>query len=134
MSEFLRAYFSVPSKEGFSAYRAGEFVHILFSALVGTVVLRFLIPNIFPHMGLFYAYLIAFLSIVSVWGIGVLIGVYSHYNGFITLAVIAAWVGLIIVIKWPVLVFFWMTGVFHLIAYYLLKALGRIWQKKIANA
>lgn len=76
----IAAYFCVPSSEGFSAYRTGWIAHVAFSALVAagiTTASRTLgLPG-----GLTVA--LALAGVVLLWGVGVLVGVLSHYNPLI---------------------------------------------------
>lgn len=72
----LRRYFSVPSTGGFSPYRTGQLLHLVFSGLVGGLG--------FWTAGLLGApewasALTALGTVFGSWGIGWFLGVQSHY-------------------------------------------------------
>ncbi|MFA6318140.1 MAG: HEAT repeat domain-containing protein [Elusimicrobiota bacterium] len=79
-------YFIAPGTEGFSAYRTGIFVHILFSISVcmGALILATEVLFRSPAFGASAGGVAVFL----LWGAGVWLGVLSHYNPLITLAAI----------------------------------------------
>ncbi len=84
---YLAAYFTVPSREGFSAYRSGWIVHFIFSVLLGQAAclgLTRLGASSLPLQAL-----AALLAVVSFWGVGVFLGVVSHYNPLLLLLAVA---------------------------------------------
>lgn len=84
--DLLQQYFFVPSQEGFSAYRTGWLVHVAFSVIVavafsaGVVALGF---------NILHGVAVAALAVTLLWGVGVWVGVYSHYSPLILLAALA---------------------------------------------
>jgi HEAT repeat protein len=84
--EWLAIYFRVPSREGFSAYRTGWIAHMVFSAIVAvaiqTMASRMLGLAPGPAIGL------ALAGVLLLWGVGVLVGILSHYNPLIMIAAI----------------------------------------------
>ncbi len=103
LKEFLRGYFIVPYSGGFSPYRTGVLVHIMFSTYTGcilSIILAGLLRwNPFIVSGLIFA------AILMLWGLGARLGILSHYNPLITLAFFAA-PGAIVVWKSHFLPFF----------------------------
>lgn len=90
--DLLLQYFFVPSREGFSSYRTGWLVHFAFSIVLataitaGVVALGFAIPH-----GL----IAATLGVLLLWGVGIIVGVYSHHSPLTLLAALAVIGGLI---------------------------------------
>ena len=82
----LENYFHVPSREGFSAYRTGWIVHIAFSILAATGIFA---GALALGATLLPALIAATAGIVLLWGVGMWVGVYSHYIPLMTLAAVA---------------------------------------------
>ncbi len=87
----LENYFRKPSREGFSAYRTGWIVHFAFSILVATGIYAGVLAL---GATLLPALVIALVCVVLLWGVGVLVGVYSHYIPLMTLAAMGIVIGL----------------------------------------
>jgi hypothetical protein len=84
--EVLAAYFQIPSSEGFSAYRTGWIAHFGFSAIVAATI--FAVASGAAGLGLLPSAVAALAGVILLWGVGVLVGVLSHYNPLILIAVI----------------------------------------------
>ena len=85
--QYLAAYFTVPSRKGFSAYRSGWIVHFVFSVLLAELTWLGL-----GRIGANYLPLRAagtFLTVLASWGAGALLGILSHYNPLLTLLAMA---------------------------------------------
>ena len=85
--ELLAAYFTVPSSQGFSAYRTGWFVHCAFSVLlaeVACVALGLIGVSSLPLRAAG-----ALLAVLLAWGAGAFLGILSHYNPLLMLLAIA---------------------------------------------
>lgn len=82
---FLRNYYVVPRTDGFSAYRTGFAVHYGFSLAV-----TFFVMALAAHVGIsiLWTFITAFSLILLLWGVGVYVGVMSHYGPVPLLAVI----------------------------------------------
>jgi hypothetical protein len=80
IASVLACYFYMPSRQGFSAYRTGWIGHLAFSAAVagGIVYLgwRTLGWNAWTGLCLGLA------SVWALWGVGIVVGVFSHYGLF----------------------------------------------------
>jgi hypothetical protein len=84
--ELLTAYFSVPGRKGFSAYRTGWFVHLIFSVLVAEVACVVL-----GRMGMSSLPLRAagaLLAVLVAWGAGTFLGILSHHSPLVVLLAI----------------------------------------------
>lgn len=94
----LTWYFRIPSREGFSAYRTGWVAHLAFSALVAAACLQLVWYPAVWSLGT--GIWMAFVSVFLLWGVGVLVGILSHYSPLLT---VAALVGLayIALQAWP---------------------------------
>jgi hypothetical protein len=86
----LRAYFSVPSAGGFSPYRTGQPTHVLFSCVIGQVTWLGLAQIIAPSWGVVIGGV--FVAVLVVWGIGVRLGILSHYHLWLTLFILTVFV------------------------------------------
>ncbi|MBI5883589.1 MAG: HEAT repeat domain-containing protein [Elusimicrobia bacterium] len=84
----MENYFVAPTTEGFSAYRTGFFVHILFSIAVCLAMLHLVTQFLFRSPAAGAA--AGGLTVFFLWGVGVWVGVLSHYNPLITLASVVA--------------------------------------------
>jgi len=84
--EVLAAYFQIPSSEGFSAYRTGWIAHFGFSAIVAATI--FAVASRAIGLGLLPSAVAALAGVILLWGVGVLVGVLSHYNPLILIAVV----------------------------------------------
>ena len=82
----LENYFRKPSREGFSAYRTGWIVHFAFSILVATGICAGVLAL---GATLLPALIVALVCVVLLWGVGVLVGVYSHYMPLIMIVAVA---------------------------------------------
>jgi hypothetical protein len=87
---FLKKYFTVPSSKGFSPYRTGHNIHLLFSALVAGSVVTSIDVLFHIQLSMLIKALISALSVFLFWGVGRMIGINSHYNGFLTIIIIIA--------------------------------------------
>ena len=85
--EVLAAYFQIPSREGFSAYRTGWLAHFGFSAIVAASIYAVFLRAI--GLGPGPSAVAALVGVILLWGVGVLVGILSHYNPLILIAVIA---------------------------------------------
>ena len=76
--KFLAGYFQIPSREGFSSYRTGWIGHLAFSACVAGGILHLTIERWTwdPLMGMG----LALGAVWALWGVGVVVGVMSHYS------------------------------------------------------
>jgi hypothetical protein len=83
----LGAYFRIPSSEGFSAYRTGWLAHFGFSAIVAATIFAVALRTI--GLGPGHSGVAALVGVILLWGVGVLVGILSHYNPLILIAVIA---------------------------------------------
>jgi HEAT repeat protein len=92
----MEDYFVVPDTGGFSAYRTGWLVHVIFSVLVGAAGV--LIARHFLGISLPVLAVAAFAPVFLSWGIGIRAGVLSHYNLLITLGAAAVAVGAAVLI------------------------------------
>jgi HEAT repeat protein len=84
--EVLAAYFQIPSSEGFSAYRTGWIAHFGFSAIVAATI--FAVASGAVGLELLPSAVAALAGVILLWGVGVLVGVLSHYNPLILIAVV----------------------------------------------
>ncbi len=89
LKRYIKLCLSAPGAGGFSAYRTGGAVHLLFTLLIGGAVYWCVATVLMPPGWL--AFVLVAATIIPTWGVGVLIGMMSHYNGLITLIVAGAW-------------------------------------------
>jgi len=109
---FLARYFHIPSRTGFSAYRTGWAGHVAFSTVVATglyqLAVRLLGLSIPAGLAL------ALLGVCLLWGLGVIVGVLSHYNPLLMLSPFVVF--LAGVFLWPPLLFgFVIAAIGHLL-------------------
>ena len=86
--ELLATYFQIPSSEGFSAYRTGWIAHFGFSAIVAVII--YTIASGALGLELVPSAVAALAGVILLWGVGALVGIYSHYNPLIMIGVIGA--------------------------------------------
>jgi len=98
IGKFFTEYFHVPHPGGFSPYRSGESIHLMFSAI--TAVTAIWICSFFIIPTLLHKAAIALITVFVLWGIGVLLGVESHYSAFITVVILTVFI--IIIVKNPI--------------------------------
>lgn len=120
----LEGYFAAPGTGGFSAYRTGWVVHVLFSVLAaaaGVLVVRRFGGSALPVLAA-----AACAPVFVLWGVGVRAGVASHYNPLITLGAVAVTVvaGFLIGKEFPLLAAAGVAG--HLAVAVLVRILGLI--------
>jgi hypothetical protein len=93
----LKSYFAVPSAAGFSPYRTGQTIQLLFSGIIGQVTWLALERTLDPHWGIIVGGVFA--GVLALWGIGVRIGIHSHYNPLLALFVFIVF--MVGVLKFP---------------------------------
>jgi HEAT repeat protein len=119
-------YFAVPGTGGFSAYRTGWIVHVLFSVLVAAAGV--LIARRFAGVTLPILAASAFAPVFLSWGVGVRAGVMSHYYPLITLggAGVTVVAAILIGKEFPILAVAGVAG--HVVASVLIRILGLIYR------
>jgi HEAT repeat protein len=118
----LEYYFVVPATGGFSAYRTGWMMHLMFSVLVcaaGGLIARRVFDASLPVVAA-----AAFAPVFLLWGAGVWAGVLSHYNPLITLGGVAVMAGAAVLIgqKFPAVAMAGVAG--HAVAYVLVRIMS----------
>jgi HEAT repeat protein len=92
--ELLATYFHIPSSEGFSAYRTGWIAHFGFSAIVAAII--FTVASGALGLQPLSSAAAALAGVILLWGVGALVGVYSHYNPLIMIGVIGVIIALFV--------------------------------------
>lgn len=80
---WLARYFRVPSRSGFSPYRTGWAAHLAFSALAATGIYQVAARQL--GMSVPSALALTLGGVWLLWGVGVTVGVRSHYSPALTL-------------------------------------------------
>jgi HEAT repeat protein len=87
----LAAYFRIPSSEGFSAYRTGWIAHFACSATAAAGIYALATTGLGLEPVAAMAGALA--GVILLWGVGVLVGITSHYNPLIMLIAVGVLVG-----------------------------------------
>ena len=126
MIKKIKNYFFSPSTEGFSAYRTGQNIHLLFSVIVSTSIC--LIVNSFITLNISTVCILSFLIVLLFWGVGVIVGVHSHYNLLITIIIFIAFLMLIAFgLKKPEgIISFIISTASHFVIYTILKIINKL--------
>jgi hypothetical protein len=86
LASLMEFYFAIPSTSGFSPYRTGASVHAMFSILLAGSIWLLMSRFLEPHWAINSCASLA--GVFLLWGVGVWIGIASHYNPLLTLIAI----------------------------------------------
>ena len=92
--ELLAAYFRIPSSEGFSAYRTGWVGHLAFSVVAAATL--YAIASTSLRLDFAPSAAAAIVGVILLWGVGIIVGVCSHYNPLIMIAAVGVIFGSVV--------------------------------------